>query len=480
MAPRASGGGARTLLAPSRWPLRWRLTAVSSALTLVILILFAAVVGRLAEERLRSDFRSEIARDASDLAAAVEVRCATAFGPCEIDPELEQVHLPRDAALWIVDGLGNVIAASANAPALEPGVAAPRGWEVATRRVRSSPAGLLLRYGRDTEVVERTIDRVWLFLGAGALGGAVLAMLAGLAVASRAMRPIAALTATARRIASTRDPSLAMPTPASDDEIAELARTLDAMLKELDAARAETQQVVEAQREFVADASHELRTPLTSILANLELLEERLRAQGEDGEEAEIVGSALRSSRRMRRLVSDLLLLARADAGRRSRREEVDLAEVVEGALAEVRPVARDHQLRAAAIERVRVLGNPDELHRLVLNLLDNGVRHTPAGTTITVELRKAHDGARLVVSDDGPGLPPGMEQQVFARFVRGKGPADLSGDSGTGLGLAIVRAVASSHGGAVEAGRSTAGGARFVVELPALEGAPEPAPSDL
>src|SRR5690606_22574883 len=127
----------------------------------------------------------------------------------------------------------------------------------------------------------------------------------------------------------------------SDDEIAELARTLDAMLHELDAARAETQQMIEAQREFVADASHELRTPLTSILANLELLEERLSAQVRDAdEEEEIVASALRSSRRMRGLVSDLLLLARADAGRGSRREEVDLAEIVEAALAEVRPVA--------------------------------------------------------------------------------------------------------------------------------------------
>ena len=108
-----------------------------------------------------------------------------------------------------------------------------------------------------------------------------------------------------------------MPEPENDDEVAELARTLDQMLRELDAARSETEQMMQAQREFVADASHELRTPLTSILANLELLQERLELRRRRRRtRSEIVGSALRSSRRMSRLVSDLLLLARADAGR--------------------------------------------------------------------------------------------------------------------------------------------------------------------
>ena len=168
----------------------------------------------------------------------------------------------------------------------------------------------------------------------------MLAFLAGLAVAGRAMRPIASLTAAAREIASTRDPSRRLPTPETDDEVAELARTLDEMLRELDAARSETQQMIQAQRDFVADASHELRTPLTSILANLELLEASLAERGADARRREIVAGALGSSRRMRRLVSDLLLLARADAGRAGPRRECDLVEIADGALAEVRPVA--------------------------------------------------------------------------------------------------------------------------------------------
>jgi signal transduction histidine kinase len=115
----------------------------------------------------------------------------------------------------------------------------------------------------------------------------------------------------------------------------------------------------------------------------------------------------------------------------------------------------------------VPVEGNPDELHRLAVNLLDNGLRHTPAGTEIRIAVERRNGHAVLEVSDDGPGIPPGMEDQVFSRFVRGAGPADAAGDTGTGLGLAIVKAVATSHHGDVRAGSSPVGGARFTVRLP-------------
>jgi len=292
--------------------------------------------------------------------------------------------------------------------------------------------------------------------------------LAGIAIAGRAMRPIASLTSTARSIAATRDPSQRIPEPERHDEVGELARTLDQMLRELDAARSETEQMMQLQREFVADASHELRTPLTSVLANLELLQERLTRADAGTDEHEMVSSALRSSKRMSRLVSDLLLLARADAGRASPRAEVDLGEVATAAVAEVRPVADGHRLTILEAEPVSVQANADELHRLAVNLLDNGVRHTPDGTEIQVAVERRNGDAVLEVSDDGPGIPSGMEGQIFSRFVRGAGPADLAGQSGTGLGLAIVKAVATSHGGQVEAGTSSGGGARFTVRLPA------------
>jgi signal transduction histidine kinase len=324
-----------------------------------------------------------------------------------------------------------------------------------------------VQYGRSTNSLEATINRLWLFLLGGVLGGTLLAALAGIAIARRAMRPVSTLTTRAREIASTRDPSLRIPDPETDDEVGELARTLDQMLRELDAARSETEQMMQAQREFVADASHELRTPLTSILANLELLQERVETTERRGEDGEMIASALSSARRMSRLVSDLLLLARADAGRTGSRRECDLAAVAAAALSEVRPVADGHRLTLAEHGPVPVKGNPDELHRLAVNLLDNGLRHTPAGTEIRIAVERRNGDAVLEVSDDGPGIPAGMEKQVFSRFVRGDGPADAAGDTGTGLGLAIVKAVALSHHGDVDAGSSPAGGARFTVRLP-------------
>ena len=125
------------------------------------------------------------------------------------------------------------------------------------------------------------------------------------------MRPIAGLTRAAREVARTRDPDITLPKPQANDEVSELAHTFEDMLRELSAAREEAETTLSRQRKFVADASHELRTPLTSILANLELLESEL-----GGEQRDMADSALRSSKRMRRLVGDLLLLARADAGR--------------------------------------------------------------------------------------------------------------------------------------------------------------------
>src|SRR5581483_11163417 len=200
----------------------------------------------------------------------------------------------------------------------------------------------------------------------GVLGGTVLALLAGLATAQRAMRPIAELSDAAREIERTRDPHRQLPHPDAEDEVAELARTLEAMLGSLGAARAETEATLDRQRQFVADASHELRTPLTSVLANLELLTEEL-----EGEQAETAEAALRSTRRMRRLVGDLLLLARADARRVQPHRPTNVAEVLIEAAAELGPMAERHELSIAA-EPVIVDGVRDELHRLVLNLLEN------------------------------------------------------------------------------------------------------------
>jgi signal transduction histidine kinase len=293
------------------------------------------------------------------------------------------------------------------------------------------------------------------------LGGTFLALLAGLATAQRAMRPVAELSDAAREIERTRDPSRRIPHPEAEDEVAELARTLEGMLAALDGARNHTEAALARQREFVADASHELRTPLTSVLANLELLAEEL-----EGEQAETAHAALRSTRRMRRLVGDLLLLARADADRVQPQRATDLADVVTEAAAELGPVAEDHELSIDP-EPAVVAGVRDDLHRLALNLIENAVRHTPPGTRIWASTSTDNGDAKLVVQDDGPGIPAELHDHLFERFIRG----GRDGGRGSGLGLAIVRAVAESHGGTVALERPTTPtgrGTRFVIRIPA------------
>jgi two-component system OmpR family sensor kinase len=469
----AVGRGKRRILHPGTWPVRWRLALASAGLTLAILVMFGGVIGHFAGERIHDDFNRELKGAVRTLTGELRISEQPTGSYVTQGPHLDDYVLPNDATVWIFDSQRQVVGESKNAAYLGPpsvGLHDYGSMRVAAAAV-IGPSGRIagyVQYARSKEDVDSTIERLWLFIAAGVLGGTLLASLAGLAIANRAMRPIASLTAKAREIADTRDPSRSMPEPKVEDEVGELARTLEQMLRSLDSAREERESAMQKQREFVADASHELRTPLTSVIANLELLQTSLE-QPEQEEDREMVDSALRSSRRMSRLVADLLLLARADAGRISERRRCDLAEIAGHAAAEVAPVTGDRHLGVDNSTPIPIDGNPDELHRLVLNLLDNAVRHTPEGSSIELRLRTDEEAgtACLEVSDDGPGIPPGARGEVFDRFVRGSGPADTATGPGTGLGLAIVRAVALSHGGEVELAESPDGGALFRVHLP-------------
>jgi two-component system OmpR family sensor kinase len=421
-------------------------------------VIFALVLGQVVGNRIRGDFREELLSATRSLAGETQIATDPISGPEIIrSPDVRAYATPEDATIKFFDARGQPISGADTNPSLHLGPPRLGIHQVGNLSVATEPVVVPLgnlrtvvgyvQYARSTEGLNDTVARLWFFLGAGVLGGTLLAMLAGLAVADRAMRPIKSLTGMARQITSTRDPSKRIPTPAADDEVGELARTMDGMLQALDEARSEREQSLERQREFVADASHELRTPLTSIQANLELLQ----AEGEGSEDDRTaVDSALSSTKRMSGLVSDLLLLARADAGRRVARTDVDLAQIAAGALEEVEPIAGERRLESHLEAPLPMDGNPDELHRMIRNLLENALRHTPERATVELTARRDGDRALLEVIDDGPGIPAGIEEQVFDRFVRGDGPADTVGGGGSGLGLAIVRAVAEAHEGTV------------------------------
>lgn len=465
----------------ARIPTRWRLAGGSAALTFVILCGFALIVGVLTARQIRIEFEDAVRETATYIATRVDVGYDPQTGApdCGALPDLASAENAKARVYRIVppDQVEPVCMFGGRTPgtpelALVNG-SDQHGYRVELRQIPISPqyTGILL-YARPLSATNATVAKVRFFLFLGIVGGSGLALAAGLLVARRAMAPIAELTSTAREIARTRDPSRHVPQPEADDEVAELARTLDEMLAALDAARTETEATLARQREFVADASHELRTPLTSVLANLELLEETLA-----GEQREAAASALRSSRRMRRLVADLLLLARADAGRVVPHRPTDLGAVLLEVAAELEPLAQGarHQLSVDAGEGAVVSGARDELHRLALNLIENALRHTPPGTRVHAALAREDGAVVLTVEDDGPGIAPELRARLFERFVRGEG----DGGGGSGLGLAIVRAVAASHGGSVTVEDGPAGrGTRFVVRLPAADArAADPAP---
>jgi two-component system, OmpR family, sensor kinase len=450
--------------------IRWRLASISAGLTFVILCAFAIGVGEATTNRIRSDFRNQLVAASDDLKNRLQIEVDVESGHVtKISPNLDAYAGAEHAVIRILnDRNGQVLGTTKKAPNL--GRTIPfvdrtefiQGYRVVSRHTNlhsSDPrvtVPVVIQYARKISDLENTIHRVHFFLIFGVVGGTLLALAGGLWLAGRAMRPIAGLTQTARRIAETSDPDMRVPQPQSDDEVAELARTLDEMLYALAASRAETEAALARQRQFVADASHELRTPLTSILANLELLADVL-----DGERGEAARSALRSSQRMRRLVADLLLLARADTQRELPHEPTDLGQVVVEAAAELGPVADGHELDVSA-ERAVVAGSPDELHRLALNLMENAIKHTPPGTHVRAAVQHDNGHVVLTVADDGPGIPDELRDRIFERFARGDG--DRGGSFG--LGLSIVRAVAESHHGTVTLDPE-AGGARFVVTLP-------------
>jgi signal transduction histidine kinase len=468
-------------------PIRWRLAGGSALLTLVILCGFAGAVGGLTSKRIYQDFDEQVQSAANVLGARlhydnVGADLRTSRYRLEgVTPDLDGFTPGNGTIIRIVSAQGYEFNATAETKNFGP----PKnhtieqdGFRIETRALPQTldalpPYRFYVQYARPLAPVEATVARLRVFLIIGVLSGAGLALLAGLMVAKRAMAPIAELTETARKIERTRDTAQRIPAVEADDEVAELARTLSEMLQALDASRAETEGALARQREFVADASHELRTPLTSVLANLELLAESL-----DGEQQEAAHSALRSSRRMRRLVADLLLLARHDAARKAPHTPTDVGQVLVEAAAEVGAIANEHELSIDSTRAV-VDGARDELHRLALNLMENAIRHTPAGTHIHAAVERVDGSVRMTVEDDGPGIAADLRERVFERFVRGVG--DRGGSSG--LGLSIVHAVAVSHGGSVSIASPTNNGAggprgtRFEVVLP-LSGTVEQQPT--
>jgi signal transduction histidine kinase len=273
------------------------------------------------------------------------------------------------------------------------------------------------------------------------------------------LRPVEALRTGAEEITGGARPGQ-LPLPDSQDEIHRLAVTLNDMLDRLEAARAR-------QRAFVADAAHELRSPLTNMRTQIEVAQ-RL---GERTDWPSVADDLLIDTRRLSRLVDDLLLLARADdAGARALRSvPVELGELVTS-LAERYP--SPPVTAAVPDDPLWTSGEPEALARVIANLVDNAVRHTRA--TVKVQARADGRYHLVTVTDDGPGIPVADRARVFDRFTR-LDDARARDAGGAGLGLAIVRELVRRHGGTVRLADASPGpGLRAEVRLPATPCPPD------
>jgi heavy metal sensor kinase len=321
-----------------------------------------------------------------------------------------------------------------------------------------SGAHASLVVARTVRELDATLTRTALFLAIVVGLLAVSASLAGYWLAGRALRPVRQMAATARNL-SEHDLHRRLNLDLADDELGELADTFNAMLARLEAA-------FESLRQFTADAAHELRAPLTLVRAELELALNRTRSV--DTYEGTL-RSVLAEAERLSRMVDQLLMLARADAGAlEARMQEVDVSDLLEETVSRWRPLAREKNVEMVADipDSGTLSGDPDLLRRMLDNLIDNAVRNTPSGGSVRVSCSRNEENWSIAVQDTGPGVEESLRASLFERFTRAD-PARSRETGGAGLGLSLCAVIARLHGGRItldDAGP----GARFVVLLPA------------
>lgn len=329
-------------------------------------------------------------------------------------------------------------------------------------QARSGRRGVI-RLMQDLEDIQETLQRLRLILFLLIPAGIGCSALAGYWLSGQALAPVDRIARMAREIEAHRL-DRRLPHPGAEDEIGRLVETLNHMIGRLESSFG-------AMKRFTADAAHELRNPLATMRNTIDVVLEQPRTLVEQRSALESLGEDVD---RLRKIVEDLLLLARADSGRLVMEREVIRMDLVAQAMIEIHePQAQERGIHLIlhAPDPVEVLGDERWLYRLLANLLDNALKFTPPQGSVTVELLRCGALVQLSVSDTGPGIPEADLPQIFDRFYQAD-PARAQ-KQGTGLGLAIAAWVAESHGGRLTASNQPEGGARFIFELPTHAGEP-------
>jgi two-component system, OmpR family, sensor kinase len=291
-----------------------------------------------------------------------------------------------------------------------------------------------------------------------AAGGAFL-------LTGRALNEVEKVTLKAHQIAISGDLSQRIREPGTEDEVGNLVSTFNQMLQRLQAG-------FELQRRFIADSSHELRTPLTVIRSNINLL----KRTNDPEERRELFAVTEAEVSRLNRMVNDLLYMAQVQAGHKVKPalRPVELDSLLLEIFARARAMAatKDQKVVLAHEDIATTLGDSDQLQHLLLNLVDNAVKYTPNGGTVSLGLWNEGDWARIDVRDTGPGIPESQVPHIFERFFRTQEARDTE-RSGSGLGLAIVKSIADAHGARLQVMGMPGGGTTFRVRLPVYKAVP-------
>jgi heavy metal sensor kinase len=308
--------------------------------------------------------------------------------------------------------------------------------------------------------VDRSVRRVLVLLLVAGPAALLATAMGGWWLARRALRPIDRMTARAAAIDLERIEDRLV-VPRTGDEVAHLARTLNAMLDRIEHG-------VSEQHRLVADASHELRTPLAAMRAEIDV---SLRADDLPPAARRVLGSAREEVDRMTRTVDDLLVLASVDEGRLELLfEPLDLRDVVARAVASLDPLARTHGVTLALDGPMAMaVGDPDRLGHALRNLVENAIQFSPTGGEVAVCTWAADGEVGVTVRDQGPGVAVDVRELIFDRFFRAD-PSRTRSTGGGGLGLAITREIASAHAGRVWVEDAGTSGSAFTLALAWLE----------
>jgi heavy metal sensor kinase len=334
-------------------------------------------------------------------------------------------------------------------------------YRVLTRTFEYRDEVFALQVGTSLATVNKASRELLVIIGAGMAVAMLGSVAMALGFSKRALAPIDRVTQAAARIAETDDLKTRLEYHGPMDEIGRMNSVFNQMMDRLE-------NLFHVQQRFVADVSHELRTPLTAIRGNIDLV----KRYGADKESLEAIEGEVE---RMSRLVSDLLLLARADyGGLKLELVPLDLDTTISDVYRTMRVLAKDRNLTVNIrdFEPVRILGDADRLTQLFLNLLGNAFKFTPEGGTITINLRRTVDDAVIEVSDTGIGIAPEDLPRIFDRFYQAD-PARVRKGEGSGLGLSIAKWVVEAHGGRIAVSSEVGKGTMFTVHIPHIEEKP-------